>query len=452
MRVLLCCAVVAWGVACAYAEDHLQIAHWVWNRTEPLGAAETEALHRTGGRELLWNPGTLEREGTQWRGPETWVMPPAPDKIRVIPVVRLHHAATTLEDPNADAGLVSLLGAWCRHHRADELQLDYDCPDRLLARYAAVLAKVRAELRPARLTATALAHWPGVAGFAELCGSVDELAPMFYDLETHVPKGVPTALLEEKKLRAQMNGWRTCPVPWRAGLPNFTRVSLLAPSGALAGQLEEWRWDELTLHPALALETPTTAGVTVLRAERAVTLRRHPVEPGGQLVVRWPDLEVLRAGVRLAADHGARGVIFFKLPRPASPSGWSLDTLHEALQRAPAPAFQLVMEPARLTLRHVSAADLPPRFASKAGARDAGWTLELDLNPADVLDLAPGEFALRDKSTEKQSARVTLRFTSLRSGGMIRTGFFQCLTTPKSLRWRIPELSGAWQDAVPLSR
>jgi hypothetical protein len=156
--------------------------------------------------------------------------------------------------------------------------------------------------------------------------------------------------------------------------------------------------------------------------------------------------------VRLAAEHGARGVIFFKLPRPGSPSGWSLDTLHEARLRAPAPAFQLVMERARLALRHVSTADLPPRFATKAGSRDAGWTLELDLKPADVLDLAAGEFVLRDTSMEKQSGRVTLRFTSVRSGGMIRTGFFQCLTTPSSLRWRIPELSDAWQDAVPLSR
>jgi hypothetical protein len=154
----------------------------------------------------------------------------------------------------------------------------------------------------------------------------------------------------------------------------------------------------------------------------------------------------------VAGESGARGLLFFKLPAPGSPSGWSLETLKTALHEDAAPRFELVLEKARLVLRNASAVDLPPRFASSADATDAGWLIELDLAPASVLDLAAGEFAFRDSEMEKKTGRVCLRFTSLRARGMIGSGFFQCLTHPSSLRWRIPEISDAWQDAVPPSR
>jgi hypothetical protein len=446
--------------------EALPVSHWVWNRTAPLSADEARRLRDTGATQLWWNIGTLEREGMRWKGAATFSMPAAPEGIRILPVVRLHHSAQTLTEPAADAALIDLLTRASRHFGGDVLQVDYDCPDRWLGRYAEVLGKLRQAIAPAKLHITALANWPRVAGFAELCASVDGIAPMFYDLETDDMTESPDGarpMTEAATLAAQLALWKTCPTPWEAGLPNFTRVTLFDAQGKPKGHLGEWRWEDLVFHPALRVDRETQSGTTILKATQGVTLVKTSISAGEQLVVRWPDSVVLHKAVMQAQQAGARGVIFFKLPDLNSPGGWSLETLSIFLNQEPgktAPQLELAWTDNKLELRNLGPLDLPPRFGSAtnrtdtaissttAGYREGGWSLELDLPPASMLELQPGAFSFRDMHTETISQRVTLRFASLRAYGKIISGYLQINNRPAEVRWRIPEVSSLWQRAV----
>jgi hypothetical protein len=468
MRTLLLTLVLLVHLASSLHAEAPPVSHWVWNRTTPLTTEEVKQLRDTGCRQLWWNIGTLERNGTRWKGAASFAIPAVPEGIHILPVVRLHHSAQTLAEPAADAALVDLLARASRHFGGEALQVDYDCPDRLLGRYAEVLGKVRQAIAPTKLHITALANWPRVAGFPELCASVDGIAPMFYDLETddmtESPEGA-RPMTDAATLATQLALWKACPAPWEAGLPNFTRVTLFDARGKPKGHLGEWRWEDLVFHPALRVERETQSGTTILQATQEVTLSKTPISAGERLVVRWPDSSVLHSAVMQAQQAGARGLIFFKLPELNSPSGWSVETLSAFLNQEPGknvPQLELTWTDNKLELRNRGPLDLPPRFGSvtnktgaaisnaahPAGYREGGWSLELDLPPASVPELQPGAFSFRDTTTESISQRVTLRFASLRAYGKIISGYLQANNRPAEVRWRIPEVSTLWQRAV----
>lgn len=449
------------GGPCAAEEGKpLPTAWWVWNRTAPLTADEVAALKRCGIQELQWNLGTLERKGMAWSGAEKLHLPPSEvDGLTILPVVRLDHAPATVEEPLADEALVALLARLCTRTRCPALQLDYDCPDRLLPRYADLLAKVRHGIAPVRLSVTALAGWPRVAGFKELAAAADELVPMFYDLESDAVAERRAPLLSEATVREQIPLWQACRTAWRAGLPNFTRLTVLDAQSQALGHVHVWHWETLVFDPALETVRPPTQGMTELRARTALQVGRTPVVPGGGLLVRWPELRLLQDASSAARAAGACGVVMFKLPQADSPSGWSLETVTRTLsssaasERAPvAGDFVLQQSGQRLTLIHQGDLDLPPRFAAAAGERAAGgtgWTLELDVPPAGLAELSPGGFSGRDPARERLQGQVSLRFPHLRSGGCLSTGYFHIPHPPAVLRWRIPQISLVWQDAVP---
>lgn len=425
-------------------------AWWVWNRTTPLTAEEAAELREHGVEELQWNLGTLTRQGTQWTGAEKLHLPAPVKDVAIIPVVRLHHAPATITEPLADEALAGLLSRLCKRLDCKTLQLDYDCPDRLLGRYAQALGKIRQRIAPVRLSVTALAGWPRVVGFEELCGRVDELIPMFYDLESDADAERRAPLLSEATVREQIPLWGRCKTIWRAGLPNFTRVTVLDAQDKALGHVDAWRWETLLYDPAWEVRTGTTQGMTELHARSATKVGRTPIAQGGGLLIRWPDGKLLQAATQAASAAGAGGVVLFKLPQADSPSGWSLGTVLEAV-RAQEPKdllpavqdFRLVQKGSRLTLLHEGSVDLPPRFASPR------WTLELEVAPSALTELAAGEFAGRDSALEEHTGHVTLRVAHLRSGGSLRTGYFQYLHPPAVLRWRIPQLSPLWQSAAP---
>lgn len=426
-------------------------AWWVWNRTTPLTAEETAALQKHGVRELQWNLGTLTRKGVGWTGADKLYLPAPVNGVSVIPVVRLHHAPATMAEPAADEALAELLARLCGHLGCHTLQLDYDCPDRLLPRYAEALGKIRKRITPVRLSVTALAGWPRVAGFKEWCAQADEVVPMFYDLESDAVAERRAPLLSQQTVQEQIPLWERCTTSWRAGLPNFTRVTVLDAQDKALGHVDTWRWETLLYDSAWEVRDPTTQGMTELRARTATKVGRTPIAQGGGLLIRWPDGKLLQAATQAASAAGARGVVLFKLPQTDSPSGWSLGTVLEAL-RAQEPKdllpavqnFRLVQKKdSRLTLVHEGSVDLPPRFAPP------GWTLELEVAPSALAELAAGEFAGRDTAREEQTGHVTLQVAHLRSGGSLRTGYFQYLHPPAVLRWRIPQLSPLWQTATP---
>src|ERR1700731_1486160 len=219
-------------------------AFWVWQRSEPLADAERVELSAQGVRTIYWQVGELENAGETWRWKARFALPPATaGELRFVPVVRLESRERS---PFSQTSFESLLGALAATAKGvDELQLDYDAPDRLIAEYAAALKKIHA-LVP-KLSITALPHWGRGPALAVLEGSVDELTPMLYDFEPDpiVEGAAPLLLLDPEKLQAWLADWSKCKTGWRAGLPAFARVTLFDPNGKSRGHIREWNWDDL---------------------------------------------------------------------------------------------------------------------------------------------------------------------------------------------------------------
>ena len=115
-----------------------------------------------------------------------WISQPVPREVRnssrlhVIPVVQVV-PNEALVSSNSD--LVELLRAVAE---SGELQIDCDCPDRFLFRYAEFLGLLHREVP--RITFTALAHWTRHPAWEALEENAVEVLPMFYDLYPDPPR------------------------------------------------------------------------------------------------------------------------------------------------------------------------------------------------------------------------------------------------------------------------
>ena len=450
---------------------------WVWNRSEPLTIPEAEALRRGGVRRLYWQVGELTAVPggnlTLARTAPPSVLRPLPDGPEIVPVVRV---ATSIRSPEAFTG--EALGRALRPvvdaAPGRAVQLDFDCPNRLLPAYAERLRTARRVANIRHLTITALASWSDAPGQRVLWSAADEIFPMLYDTEPDAAPAVPgefhpVPLLDLARLRTWLAGWRRCPIPWHAGLPVFARVTVYDAAGRPQGHLRAWEWDDVVYNSLLVgLDQPFPPGTNVFRATRTTRLAGSRVEAGGFIAVRRPAAGDLLAAVRAADAAGARGVAFFRLPDPpdgGSAGGFSLaQTLASAAGQTPAPHPALRWDDAtgsgRLMLVNDSDADLLPRLdGPTAPAR--GYRLEVQSPGAFVWrEALPGDFhslaaqavpAAGDAATMRNAptvaiplaTRLTFCFSGLPAHTSLATGLIQLSpdTDPATLRYRLPDLA-----------
>lgn len=415
------CLVLLLLVSRAWSFD---TSFWVWNHAPVLAEKEAAELRAQNVRDLFWRIGELENVDGAWRWKMRNQLPSVPAGFTLVPVVRL---SSSVREPFDENGTRSLLVRLAELSCA-RLQLDMDCPDRLLDRYADVLQKIRA--RVPELSITALAGWSALPAFDKLQMSVVEIAPMFYDLETDPIGAEPWPLLDPQKIRAQLAAWSRCQIPWRAGLPNFARVTSYAADGKARGHLRDFSWTDLCFNRALTTLT-SAHGVTTFRVENETRLASVALAKGEKLAARWPERAALAEAISAAKSAGACGVIFFRLPDETDASGWSLAQLSH-LEAAP----QLVLrrDGSRLALTNESKADLAPRLAGH-DPLDRGYALEIDAPATIFREALPGDFWRVTAHAHPEQApapvapplatRLTFWFSHLRAGGTLRSGLIQ---------------------------
>ncbi len=433
-----------WSSASAF-----DTAFWVWQRSEPLSETERAELSAQGVRTIYWQTGELENVGETWRWKARFALPGASaGNLRFVPVVRLESRERS---PFSQTSLESMLGVLSAVTKgADELQLDYDAPDRLVEEYAAALKKIHA-LVP-RLSITALPGWSRNPVLRVLESSVDELLPMLYDFEPDptVEGAAPLPLLVPEKLEISLTEWSQCQIAWRAGLPSFARVTLFDPSGKSRGHIRDWSWDDLCFNKSLATLRPTALGVTVFQARASTRVTNTPVKADQLLAVRWPDRAGLIRVIDQAKKTSARGLVFFRLPDSSAPSGWSLRQL-EHLEATPHLVFRKTGTPPQLELVNESDADLEPRLSSanSNGDLDRGYALELDAPAAIFRDAQEGDFwrvlghvdpeGARRAVAVPLATRLTFWFSHLRARQSLRIGLIQLARSANfdQIRYRI---------------
>lgn len=395
-------------------------AFWVWHRTSPLTADERGSLGKT---PLYWQAAECEWGKGKWRMVR---IAPAMKDREIIPVFRIKPEPAFLGSPDSAKALAAEIRKWSDGWTPHEIQLDFDCPDRLLGEYAGFLKSLGKEVTPTRISITALASWPRHPEFGKLAESVSSLAPMFYDLTADEPTDVksgryqPMADPEVAKLIAL---WSKCPRPWLAGLPNFERLSDFESDGKLIGHLRGWEHDAVFFHPDLKSH-PLGAGVTAFEPLKPVDLSGTAIPPGAKLLHRMPDADALTALAKAADDAGARGILYFSLPGPGIQAAYSASHLTHPAE-TPKPALMLG-EKGTVILKNPGPCDLPARV----------WELELHSEkPGAFRSASPGGFANSGDFPAELSGTVVLRFSKLPAGASIVSG--PLVADPEGLTWSI---------------
>ena len=406
-------------------------------------------------RELFWHVGELETRAGHWHWRRRPIALPK-CAVHLVPVLRLD---PTMREPfRAEAleELLALLKTEIATQHWNELQIDCDTPDRLLDSYAAALGQIH-RLVP-RLSVTALAGWSRDQSWPALQQAVAEIFPMFYDLKPD-PNGQPLPLLSQSETDAQLHEWSACRIPWRAGLPNFARLTVYDQAGKSRGHIRDWQPNDLSFNRALADGETTGSGTVLLRPKEAINLNGTPIAAGETLAARWPDRAVLAHAIRQSETAKARGIVYFRLPDGSAGGGWSLAQLQQ-LDTADSPALVLRRaDDGTLCLTNDSGVDLPPRLAGE-GELDRGYALEIESASPIWREAMAGDFwrvAGHANPETKPAAvpiplatRLTFWFSELHAGAQLKTGLIQ--TAPGAsaapIRYRVLHLAAdeSWRE------
>lgn len=477
---LLCCAAASGTVPAAPSGN----AWWVWLPGRMEALALTAGL--TPRERLYWHTATLSWNGKTWQDTESPAPPPdtlpqnggtgrspgpgpdpdsslpssssnpppaAPaspaDRPPIIPVLRLQGDGI-VESDAAWPPVLARLREMAARQPSGWVQVDCDCPDRLLDHYAGRLAGLRRDLAPVKLSVTALAGWARVLRSAVWKEAADEFTPMFYDLEPDSPAEVLAGhfhpLVDESACRELMAAWGRSGLPWRAGLANFRRLSRFRADGSLAGHYPLWNWSALLDSESLSPAESPAPGCLLWRVRRGLPVTPDRAAAAGDfLVFRSPDLAALRRMEALALSSGAVGLIRFTRPCGRVTDGWSAAQL-AAGSATPDPSATLMFSGSRLELKAGADGDWPP--LARAGR---GWRLELSA-PADWLESSgPGEFVRlsRPGGGAGASAELSWIFPGLAAGQSLRTAPVRVKAgvDRRQFRWRVVEAGESGPDS-----
>jgi hypothetical protein len=451
-RILILGIAAAISVIAVSTSAH-DVRYWVWQRDDSLDEQELTELAAQKIDTIYWQIGELENIGATWRWKARFNFPSSgTTRIHFVAVVRLvSHEHQPFSDASVTALLASLSAVSTKH---DELQLDYDAPDRLLADYAGALNRIHG-LVP-RLTIAALPHWSRADYLKLLEPNVDELLPMLYDFEAEpvLKDQSPLPLISPEKISRLVEAWRACRKPWRAGLPVFARLSVYDANQKLRGQIRNWNWDELCFNRSFQMANGGQFGASILRATRSTSIANTPIHPGDELIVREVERAALQNAISTALRAGAQGVVFFRLPDSTASSGWSLHQLGH-LEAGPRLILRKPADSERLELSNEGDGDLESRFASNV-ANAGGYAVELEAATPIFREAQRGDFASVDAFAGEKSAKVPFatqlrfQFSQLRAKENLRTGLIQLAPGAdfRQTRYRVLNVEGgsSWKS------
>ena len=418
--------------------ESLETSFWVWNRTSPLSAEELTPLAEAGVSRVYWQIGEIEWRGGKVVSKSQWSLPGNAPGLRFIPVVRLE---PTIDDPaRVDAGQ---LVAWAKGAGVtEEIQFDYDCPDRLLGHYGKLLSEFRKAYGEIKISTTALGGWCDAEQWPALEAAVDAVFPMLYDIlpEREQPDSRPTlarALVEAAPVGELVRKWdAVTTIPWHVGLPNFTRLSLFH-EGKPGGHLRDWSMEELARNPAIRYDGSGAApGVGLFQVTAATRIGGIDLPVNDWLCLRTSDRGELRSVLNEVGQSSAAGVVWFQMPRPGlASSGWSLTEIAHRFEGTP--ELKVTITDQRITLTNTGNADLSP-VDGEEQILTLTWPLPI------LREFIPGDFHSADFLRNGQpvpavaATELRLPFPALAAGESVSSGLALFRATENSLeiKWQ----------------
>ncbi|RYG30948.1 DUF3142 domain-containing protein [bacterium] len=306
--------------------------------------------------------------------------------------------------------------------QASGIQLDIDCPTRLLPRYREILDRVRTGL-PAGETfsITALPTWLASKHFPALAEAVDFVVPQFYEGRTGKTIHEIAPITDPEGLRKGLAALARLDVPCYIGLATYGHALQYDGEGRLVSVYGGLSAEDALRHPALEplSSSPVdgkghpTADPAKAIGEDLLLLRAISGDDRGRgrgygLAYLLPTplmVERQMAAFRAERPSGAKGVIFYRFPEPGESMTLPLASVAKAMTSTPtevdvAVAFKVRSEPWSLIGTDVKS-DVPPRQftvtvvangdAPSKASREA-FELFVLLDKPGLDGVAPGDF------------------------------------------------------------
>ncbi len=334
----------------------LEVSMWYWHTPYHIDAAEAAQLQSIGVKQLFVLAGTFRSQhgSVHMIMPQQWEAAPSTLGVHLV----FHFDATLIKEfeklpietvASSVASGISKVSAEAEQHSVSIIgvQLDFDCPTRLLGRYGELMRRLRPALKPGvALSATALPTWYTSKNIELLMKQVGFLAPQYY--ESEIPKTLDSgatisrlSLLEHGLRAAGSHDY-----PFYAGIPAYGHALLYNERGSLLGMyhdigiLSAMHQNALTLVRSFGVDR---SGEPALPASyigedifdfKAIRADEEGHGLGYHLLYDLPTAELLRSHLAaLAANRprNCRGIILFRYPEFGEPSTLPFQTIAAAL-------------------------------------------------------------------------------------------------------------------------
>jgi hypothetical protein len=410
--------------------EETPIAFWTWHSQTPSQDDVLNAVGQTGTRTLFLRAGQIDYDGSQLRRIRA-VRGNLPKDIDVHLVYNATRSCLALIEKIEPSELATVVAAACAENSQRALldgahlagvQLDFDVPTRLLAKYTRILRATR-DLLPSdlKLSITGLPTWMESSELDETLSVVDFWIPQCYGATISERLDRVQPISSTKLVAAAVSRARQINHPFYAGLAAYGYAIQYAADGSLIGL----RGD---LDPALVVnngafelisraqfeqssETPAANEWRyVYRARADIVVAGTAVREGDSLMLDVPTAGSLQATARAAREQGGDrllGLCLFRLPQQTDPTTLSIKEIVSALTDTQAvPSLRVEVssaerpddqpEPAyrRVTLTIFN------EGAAKSRMDDGAMALTLIVPPGSVRAISSRGFASSDFQCE----------------------------------------------------
>lgn len=237
--------------------------------------------------------------------------------------------------------------------RVEGVQLDMDCPTRLLPRYADFVREMRAKqprLKSTQFSTTALFSWLGTDGVQKLSRELDFIVPQAYEGETGRTLGTARPV-SDLALFDQLHRAEGLECPYYVGLPAYGRATLYDRDGKLVNIYRGMTPQDALRNEAFEVsraEPVDSQGKAIKKeidwsGEQFLALKAIRSDSAGRglgysILYSIPSCEQLKRSLAAARDkagHNCRGFIVFRYPEAEEALSLPLEALADTLSGKP---------------------------------------------------------------------------------------------------------------------
>lgn len=440
----------------ATSTPNLDLGIWYWHSPFKISMAEEAELIEMGIKTVYVRAGTFALEDRLPRMTLRQTFDSAPDVLDVVlvfnftldlarsldrldPVEAAHHVAIDIQERMGSARLAG--------NQISGIQIDADCPARLLRTYSKLLIELRKQLPPGTiLSATGLPTWLTSEDLDKLTAAVDFLVPQFYENRPVPSLDQMRPVSDFDELASGLARIAKRQGVFRIGVPSYGHAMIFDRAGKASGMYRSLSLSDAMRHPNLkfvAAHHVENDGVPANEVNGEIVAQFQAAGPslsgrgdGYRLAYSLPTPKVLYRhleAIRRAGLSNMRGAIIFRFPEPGEDSTLRLAGIRAGLADGQAyPVLKAELQTSRTEFGHVQARVVVENTGAAATfPHPESMVVELRLPNPGVEEVGLGEFvriqSFRADSLERaplaRSEVLRLSLPYLPPGGSASSGF-----------------------------